>query len=79
MIYLAMFIIGIGCLVVGASLAARRLAHEHDEVERLRTELDRDRADIQRQAALLREALHLEAPDSSVAFDLGAQKRTVVS
>lgn len=87
MTYLAMAIIAVGCLVIGAALSARALAHEHDSLDRKRVLLDlerkeaaRARDEYRRVAAELRASLHLEAPLSSspgLVLDLGAHRRKI--
>ena len=83
MTYLAMAIIAVGCLAIGASLSTRALAREHDSLDRRRALLDlerkeaaRARDEYERLAAELRGSLHLEAPaERGVVLDLGAHRR----
>lgn len=83
MTLLAMLLIAIGCLVIGASMSARALAAEHDSLDRRRVLLDlerkeaaRAREEYERLAAELRGSLHLEAPvRHAVVLDLGAHRR----
>lgn len=83
MTYLAIVLVAIGSLVVGAALAARALSAEHAHVERKRLQLDLERkqAATAREkyellAAELRGPLHLEGPsDRHVVLDLGAHRR----
>lgn len=83
MTLLAMLLIAVGCLVIGAAMSARALAAEHASVDRRRALLDlerqeavRARDEYERLAAELRGSLHLEEPTTqAVVFDLGAHRR----
>lgn len=79
---LAIFLIVLGSLTVGAAITFAQLANRHrqlaDELEQLagtRWALQRERDELVRMQGLLRESLHLEAREPRVVLDLGAHKR----